>query len=112
MPTPKDQQEGEDLVRSEEDYDIEIIPERWNCVDCGVNTAPGLMNRVETEAAIKAAKDRGEDHVRIEDTYDANTEVYTVRNAIWEEAGWGYFLLASGGGSGVGHRTDNVITGR
>jgi hypothetical protein len=92
MPTPKDQQDGEDPVRSEEDYDIENIPGSWNCVDCGVNTAPGLMNRAETAAAINAAKDRGEDHVRIEDTYDANTEVYIVREAIWKRAGmepWG-----------------------
>jgi hypothetical protein len=22
-----------------------IIPESWHCIDCGVNTAPGLLNR-------------------------------------------------------------------
>jgi hypothetical protein len=31
-----------------------LVPESWCCVDCGVNTAPGLLNRTEMEKAIAA----------------------------------------------------------
>jgi hypothetical protein len=31
-----------------------LIPESWLCVDCGVNTAPGCLNRIEMEKAIEA----------------------------------------------------------
>jgi hypothetical protein len=30
-----------------------LIPESWLCVDCNMNTAPGLLNRVELENAAK-----------------------------------------------------------
>ncbi len=36
-----------------------LEPESWNCVDCGVHTAPGMLNRVEMEKAIEAAKAEG-----------------------------------------------------
>jgi hypothetical protein len=29
-----------------------LLPESWLCVDCGINTAPGLLNRVEMEKAF------------------------------------------------------------
>ena len=28
-----------------------LVPESWACIDCGVNTAPGMLNRAEAEAA-------------------------------------------------------------
>jgi hypothetical protein len=56
------------------------IPESWLCVDCGTNTAPGLLNRAEME---KAAEEQGEAEVFI----DNQTEVYTVRDAVWKAAG-------------------------
>ena len=31
-------------------------PESWNCIDCGVNTAPGIPNRVEAERAFKSQR--------------------------------------------------------
>src|SRR5262245_2802938 len=35
-----------------------LMPEGWLCVDCGINTAPGMFNRAELEKAIEAAKGR------------------------------------------------------
>jgi hypothetical protein len=63
--------------------------ESWLCADCGVNTAPGLFNRAEPEKAIEAAKAAGKwgDDQGIQQTIDANAEVYTVRHAVWKAAG-------------------------
>jgi hypothetical protein len=61
------------------------IPESWLCVDCGVNTAPGLSTRVEMEAALAAGKDG------IEQRMTSDSEVYVVRDRVWTEAGMGEF---------------------
>ena len=29
------------------------VPESWACIDCGINTAPGLMNREQLEQAFR-----------------------------------------------------------
>jgi len=58
-----------------------LVPESWCCVDCGVNTAPGLSNRAEMEAWFNAG------HQSIEQTYDNRSEVYFVRAVIWQRAG-------------------------
>jgi hypothetical protein len=60
-----------------------LAPESWNCVDCGRNTAPGLLTRVELEAAFAA--DEGDEGVT--QTITAQSEVYTVRDRVWQEAG-------------------------
>ena len=56
------------------------IPESWFCIDCGFNTAPGCHNRTEMEKAIAAGDD-------LTQTIDSNSEVYTVRDRVWEQAG-------------------------
>jgi hypothetical protein len=68
-------------------------PESWLCVDCGYDTAPGLHNRLEMENAIKAAKARGEwgpkpegGDYGIEQKINNKSEVYIVRDVIWERA--------------------------
>jgi hypothetical protein len=61
------------------------IPESWLCVDCGVNTAPGLFNRAEMERAFAEAEASGKDSV--EQRVDCRSEVYTVRSAVWQRAG-------------------------
>jgi hypothetical protein len=61
------------------------VPESWLCVDCGVNTAPGCLDRKETEIALAL---RGE----AENVFTAETEVYTVTNEVWRATGlegWG-----------------------
>ena len=60
-----------------------VAPESWNCIDCGFNTAPGLLNRKEIEEAFSV--------VRVERsapmTVDERSEVYTVKDKIWKAAG-------------------------
>jgi hypothetical protein len=56
-------------------------PENWLCVDCGVNTAPGLRTRVEMETAFRA----GADSVNM--TFTDQSEVYTVKESVWKRTG-------------------------
>jgi len=55
--------------------------ESWLCVDCGFNTAPGFLSRVERQKAIKA------NGRRIQETIDSNSEVYAVRDSVWQRTG-------------------------
>ena len=57
-------------------------PVNWLCVDCGVNTAPGLMTRAEVYQAFVV---EGKESVK--QNIDWNSEVYTVRDAVWAKAG-------------------------
>jgi hypothetical protein len=57
------------------------VPENWLCVDCGVNTAPGFLTRAEAMAAFAAGKDR------VGQRIDSDSEIYTVRAAVWKRAG-------------------------
>jgi hypothetical protein len=62
------------------------ITESWLCVDCGVNTAPKMLDG-PTMRARRALKS-GEPEFAI----TADSEVYTVRDVIWKKAGmepWG-----------------------
>jgi hypothetical protein len=57
----------------------------WACVDCGINTAPGIPNaeRIRLEIAAFGS---------IKSTIDENSEAYIVRPRVWEAAnmdGWG-----------------------
>jgi hypothetical protein len=56
------------------------IVECWLCVDCGVNTAPGVPDGPQLRLDIAL---NGQTEAR----YDRNTEVYHVKDAIWEQAG-------------------------
>jgi hypothetical protein len=56
------------------------IVESWLCIDCGVNTAPGVPDGPTTRIDIAL---KGKSETR----YDRNTEVYAVKDAIWEQAG-------------------------
>ena len=60
-----------------------LTPESWHCIDCGTNTAPGMSNRVELEAAFAANEsDKG-----VTQQITAESEIYTVRKAVWAAAG-------------------------
>ena len=62
-----------------------LIPESWLCVDCGVNTAPGCLNRKETELAFAL-------HGSTTFSYTAETEIYHVTSEVWRATGledWG-----------------------
>ena len=58
------------------------VPESWDCIDCGANTAPGFMNREQIEQAFTADPD-----ATINQTIDDASEVYMVRPAVWTAAG-------------------------
>jgi hypothetical protein len=71
-----------------------VIPESWLCIDCGFNTAPGLLNRVEMGKAVEAAMARGEWGPKAEggnwgipSYIDNKSEVYSVRDVVWQRAG-------------------------
>jgi hypothetical protein len=57
-------------------------PVSWLCVDCGVNTAPGMSTRAEIYQAIVVESKKG-----IELEINGQSEVYTVRDAVWAKAG-------------------------
>jgi hypothetical protein len=57
------------------------IVESWLCVDCGVNTAPGVPSGPETRLAFALGDEE------VDYTFDDQTEVYHVRDKIWEAAG-------------------------
>jgi hypothetical protein len=58
-------------------------PESWTCIDCGINTAPGFVTRVQMEQAFAA--DWNNQGVEI--TFTERCEVYTVKPATWKAAG-------------------------
>src|SRR5262245_16353555 len=72
-----------------------IAPESWCCVDCGVNTAPGMQTRAQLEQALTtavAAQKLGLGDGGVPMEIDNWSEVYTVRDSVWKAAGmqpWG-----------------------
>jgi hypothetical protein len=66
------------------------VPESWNCVDCGINTAPGILNRADTERAFSTAialEKLGGPKASITSRAGADTEVYYVREKVWAASG-------------------------
>jgi len=57
------------------------IVESWLCIDCGINTHPGCSSGPELRIAFAMGAES--DTVR----FDNNTEVYSVKDAIWKQAG-------------------------
>jgi len=66
-------------VRREDEINA---PVSWLCIDCGLNTAPGMSTRAEIYKAMVV-----EGKEELAQTIDANSEVYVVRNAVWSQAG-------------------------
>jgi hypothetical protein len=56
------------------------ITESWLCVDCGINTAPRIPNGETMRRQLAVAG-------KIEMRIDSDSEVYTVRSAVWKKAG-------------------------
>jgi hypothetical protein len=57
-------------------------PESWACVDCGINTAPGILSRARMEQAFAADwNNQG-----VTQTVCKNSEVYTVKPPVWKAA--------------------------
>jgi hypothetical protein len=69
-------------------FDDINTPLTWACVDCGVNTAPGMMTRQEIYEALQRNKaNYGGNTALGTKTIDSNSEIYTVRQAVWQKAG-------------------------
>ena len=60
-------------------------PESWRCIDCGINTAPGMPGRREIEQAYAIAKLQGREGVELE--INEFSEVYQVKPEVWKAAG-------------------------
>jgi hypothetical protein len=59
------------------------VPESWACIDCGINTAPGCLNRAQMERAVGLDwSGQG-----ITQFIDDRAEVYDVRPSLWNKAG-------------------------
>jgi hypothetical protein len=64
-----------------------VVPESWCCIDCGFNTAPGLLIRAEMDAAIEGLGSQWDAGVGVEQTIGFDSEVYCVRITVWKRAG-------------------------
>jgi hypothetical protein len=67
-----------------------LVPESWCCVDCNVNTAPGMLNRAAAEDYAKALGKRWtEGGEGIPQYINERSEIYYVHDKIWKKAGMG-----------------------
>jgi hypothetical protein len=68
-----------------------LMPENWCCVDCGFNTAPGLLSRGEMHIAISAAKAVGrwgkKENGAIAQSVGSDSEVYHLLENVWQKTG-------------------------
>jgi hypothetical protein len=70
-------------------------PKNWLCIDCGINTAPGLSPRSEVARMMKIAEvatNLGLEKPFLNQVVDEHSEVYMVHKAVWQKAGmepWG-----------------------
>ncbi|MBR1172982.1 hypothetical protein JQ617_03355 [Bradyrhizobium sp. KB893862 SZCCT0404] len=65
-------------------------PESWVCVDCNVNTAPGLWTREQIDRAFGldgSAAIRTATHDKVDQYFDDRSEVYMVTARVWAKAG-------------------------
>src|SRR5262245_62539834 len=79
------------LVIDSEETDVNL-KDSWCCVDCGINTAPGVLGRVEMEKALNVARARKKltgKNEGVEQVFTDRCEVYFVRHAVWRAAGMG-----------------------
>ena len=61
------------------------LPESWACVDCGINTAPDLLNREQMEQGL--ARDWSNQGVH--QSVGERSELYMVKAKIWNAANIG-----------------------
>jgi hypothetical protein len=57
-----------------------LYSESHNCIDCGYNTAPGQPPRELAEFLLNRDG-------KVPMTYNDESEVYIVQNAVWKKAG-------------------------
>jgi hypothetical protein len=66
-----------------------LISESFNCIDCGYNTAPGNLNRAESEQeyARQTAAGIKKQKQSVTVTHDHRSETYIVHEHVWKRAG-------------------------
>ncbi len=65
------------------------VSESWLCVDCGVNTGPGIKTRKEMDVAMTI-------HGEVIQTLTPDQEIYLVTDEVWKATGlegWGRLSL-------------------
>ena len=67
------------------------VPESWQCIDCGRNTAPGIKNRAQTEQAFQILKLMGQEDEGVSMELNEQSEVYHLCDAVWKAAGMAPF---------------------
>jgi hypothetical protein len=70
----------EDEILKETGVPNAQVTEDWLCIDCGINTAPGIPDGLTTLREIEQ-KGASETHV------GPDSEVYMVRETVWKAAG-------------------------
>jgi hypothetical protein len=63
----------------------QLTPESWVCIDCGMNTAPGLQARTQLEQTLVAVMEGRV--AQPAQCVDANAEIYCVNDGAWAAAG-------------------------
>ena len=63
------------------------MPESYLCIDCGFNTAPGNLNRAETEQEAAKQIAAGIKEWSVPQHYDNRSETYIVHEHVWKAAG-------------------------
>ena len=64
-----------------------VMSEHHNCIDCGINTAPGTETREAVDNMLRAGALRADPDKLGMCHYGERTEVYIVHNKVWEQAG-------------------------
>jgi hypothetical protein len=87
-------QKGDAMTAARERHQNDLtglVPESWHCVDCGVNTAPGLLNRADMERAFTQQERAGAlllaAEPSVEQRIDEDSEVYCLRQSVWRASG-------------------------
>jgi hypothetical protein len=62
--------------------------ESWECVDCGVNTAPGCLGLEDTVKAVNYHCVVMGEH-SIQERFTPDSEMYMVHRRVWKKAGMG-----------------------
>ena len=69
-----------------------VMSEHHNCIDCGVNTAPGCATREQVDNMLRASVLRADPDKLDTITFGEHTEQYFVHDKVWKQAGmepWG-----------------------
>lgn len=69
----------------EEDF-ANGLPESWLCVDCRVNTGPGMLTTTDIKILMAAAGGKWPKQNPIM-TINDQSEIYNVRKPVWRKAG-------------------------